>query len=642
MNYEEPSIDELIQSDLNNEMNKILQQSSDATRQIASTNQNFTEPDLKPKPNISLIANENNGKVQSIPAKIMVAEAIVSNTRQTSMTTKKKLNEYEANSKQQMQNYQQYQPNLSNNDLCNQSYQSTSSNNDLSSLAWLSSVDIQQKQNEEKLNYQKEDSSNKQNFHETQQHSVYKHSGHHKSFSGQQSSRYTPIQPNVYGNQSNQPSTSGSYYANRSNSWGGNQQQFGYGHQRSIVSNHRYNQVQYHPYPQVQGGYGFDRRNHLAGRTSQKVFPKPVYSYSCLIAMSLQKSKTGALPVSDIYSFMMENFPYFKTAPDGWKNSVRHNLSLNKCFEKVEKPNGSQRKGCLWAMNPAKITKMEEEIQKWKRKDPESIRKSMSNPEAFDRELEELRRADEEAARRRLIGLANRGLPMINHHGSRYNQQQYNLHHQSNCNYHQNHINHFQPNQFAKPYQQTNSEVQQHNMMQNSNQLQSYYNQSNNQQQIFDECSQQGQFSSGQGSFLDSLVSDNLQVGDIADLESSLGDLTSFQIQTDQFFSWDDGNLQKEQQATSPYQQYSNEDPQTIYSSSAPATIVTNHLQPMRGDHSGGRLPSISLPLENTNSEKSANEDAESHQSNNHESELGRISGDFQYITTNSKTVMLH
>ena len=51
--------------------------------------------------------------------------------------------------------------------------------------------------------------------------------------------------------------------------------------------------------------------------------------------MSLRKSKTGALPVSDIYSFMMENFPYFKTAPDGWKNSVRHNLSLNKCFEKA-------------------------------------------------------------------------------------------------------------------------------------------------------------------------------------------------------------------------------------------------------------------------------------------------------------------
>ena len=121
---------------------------------------------------------------------------------------------------------------------------------------------------------------------------------------------------------------------------------------------------------------------------------------SCLIAMSLRASKTGCLPVSDIYNFMMENFPYFKTAPDGWKNSVRHNLSLNKCFEKVcrrffglvylplddflcvkvEKPNGSQRKGCLWALNPAKISKMEEEVQKWKRKDPDAIRRSMSNP----------------------------------------------------------------------------------------------------------------------------------------------------------------------------------------------------------------------------------------------------------------------
>nr|CAB3246938.1 forkhead box protein N4-like [Phallusia mammillata] len=129
--------------------------------------------------------------------------------------------------------------------------------------------------------------------------------------------------------------------------------------------------------------------------------------------MSLQKSKTGCLPVSDIYSFMMENFPYFKTAPDGWKNSVRHNLSLNKCFEKVEKPNGTQRKGCLWALNPAKASKMEEEVQKWKRKDPEAIRRSMSHPDDFDREMEELRRADEEAARRRMLSLSSHGLSMV-------------------------------------------------------------------------------------------------------------------------------------------------------------------------------------------------------------------------------------
>ncbi|TNM89570.1 forkhead box protein N4 [Takifugu flavidus] len=117
-----------------------------------------------------------------------------------------------------------------------------------------------------------------------------------------------------------------------------------------------------------------------------KTFPKPIYSYSCLIAMALKNSKTGSLPVSEIYSFMKEHFPYFKTAPDGWKNSVRHNLSLNKCFEKVEnKTSSSSRKGCLWALNPAKIDKMEEEMQKWKRKDLPAIRRSMANPDELDK-----------------------------------------------------------------------------------------------------------------------------------------------------------------------------------------------------------------------------------------------------------------
>jgi hypothetical protein len=116
------------------------------------------------------------------------------------------------------------------------------------------------------------------------------------------------------------------------------------------------------------------------------VYPKPAYSYSCLIAMALKNSPSGSLPVSEIYNFMCEHFPYFKTAPNGWKNSVRHNLSLNKCFEKIEKPatNGSQRKGCLWAMNPNKIGKMDEEVQKWSKKDKMGIKKSMVYPESLD------------------------------------------------------------------------------------------------------------------------------------------------------------------------------------------------------------------------------------------------------------------
>ncbi|XP_063774766.1 forkhead box protein N2 isoform X2 [Pseudophryne corroboree] len=80
---------------------------------------------------------------------------------------------------------------------------------------------------------------------------------------------------------------------------------------------------------------------------------KPPYSFSLLIYMAIESSSNKCLPVKEIYSWILDRFPYFATAPTGWKNSVRHNLSLNKCFRKVERSHGKVNgKGSLWCVDP--------------------------------------------------------------------------------------------------------------------------------------------------------------------------------------------------------------------------------------------------------------------------------------------------
>ncbi|XP_072558762.1 forkhead box protein N3-like isoform X2 [Paramormyrops kingsleyae] len=80
---------------------------------------------------------------------------------------------------------------------------------------------------------------------------------------------------------------------------------------------------------------------------------KPPYSFSCLIFMAIEEAPAKRLPVKDIYNWILEHFPYFASAPTGWKNSVRHNLSLNKCFKKVDKDRSQNiGKGSLWCIDP--------------------------------------------------------------------------------------------------------------------------------------------------------------------------------------------------------------------------------------------------------------------------------------------------
>lgn len=93
--------------------------------------------------------------------------------------------------------------------------------------------------------------------------------------------------------------------------------------------------------------------------TSDQILPqnesKPPYSFSCLIFMAIESSSQKALPVKQIYSWITDHFPFYRSASGGWKNTVRHNLSLNRCFKKVSSANDSLSvgKGSLWSVVPS-------------------------------------------------------------------------------------------------------------------------------------------------------------------------------------------------------------------------------------------------------------------------------------------------
>lgn len=79
---------------------------------------------------------------------------------------------------------------------------------------------------------------------------------------------------------------------------------------------------------------------------------KPPYSYIALIVMAIKSSSDKRLTLSEIYQFLQKNYAFFQGDYCGWKNSVRHNLSLNECFIKMPKGVGRPGKGHYWTLAP--------------------------------------------------------------------------------------------------------------------------------------------------------------------------------------------------------------------------------------------------------------------------------------------------
>ncbi|KAI0058603.1 winged helix DNA-binding domain-containing protein, partial [Artomyces pyxidatus] len=84
---------------------------------------------------------------------------------------------------------------------------------------------------------------------------------------------------------------------------------------------------------------------------------KPDYPLPTLIKLAIHGSKNKRLTLQEIYTALEDRFTWFRERTSGpgaaWKNSIRHNLSLRKCFLRVERPITEPGKGSYWMIDPA-------------------------------------------------------------------------------------------------------------------------------------------------------------------------------------------------------------------------------------------------------------------------------------------------
>ena len=77
---------------------------------------------------------------------------------------------------------------------------------------------------------------------------------------------------------------------------------------------------------------------------------KPLESYVALVAKALMSSPSNQFVLGSIYDWLLEKYPYFRTAKCAWRSSVRHALSTNECF--VKNGRSKNGRGFLWAIHP--------------------------------------------------------------------------------------------------------------------------------------------------------------------------------------------------------------------------------------------------------------------------------------------------
>uniref|UniRef100_A0A8D2BCX7 Forkhead box protein M1 n=1 Tax=Sciurus vulgaris TaxID=55149 RepID=A0A8D2BCX7_SCIVU len=101
------------------------------------------------------------------------------------------------------------------------------------------------------------------------------------------------------------------------------------------------------------------------------VSQRPPYSYMAMIQFAINSTERKRMTLKDIYTWIEDHFPYFKhIAKPGWKNSIRHNLSLHDMFVRETSANG---KVSFWTIHPSanRYLTLDQVFKQQKRPNPE-------------------------------------------------------------------------------------------------------------------------------------------------------------------------------------------------------------------------------------------------------------------------------
>jgi hypothetical protein len=94
-----------------------------------------------------------------------------------------------------------------------------------------------------------------------------------------------------------------------------------------------------------------ENKSSRSDKSTELSAAKPPKPYLEIIADAVLSCNVRMMQLHEIYNYMESRYPYFaKNINRSWRNSVRHNLSLNECFAKAGR--GSNGKGNYWRIHP--------------------------------------------------------------------------------------------------------------------------------------------------------------------------------------------------------------------------------------------------------------------------------------------------